>query len=53
MVSDLQRTWSVNFVDLEFDLDREGVLGVRPRVSGSWSARLCHMIVLWVVGEGI
>jgi hypothetical protein len=27
VVSDLRRTWSVNSVDLEFDLDREGVLG--------------------------
>ena len=33
VVSDLRRTWSVNSVDLEFDLDREGILvGGRHRV---------------------
>jgi hypothetical protein len=31
VVSDLRRTWIVNSVDLEFDLDREEVLGVEKR----------------------
>jgi hypothetical protein len=54
VVSDLRRTWSVNSVDLEFDLDRGGgVWGERPRRDGSWSAHLCHMMVLWFVGDRI
>src|SRR5271156_2402595 len=53
VVSDLRRTWSFNSVDLEFDLDLEGFLGGRSRRDSSWSARLCHIMVLWFVGDRI
>ena len=48
VVSDLRRSWSVNSVDLEFDLDREG-----SRRDGYWSERLYHMMMLWFVGDRI
>jgi hypothetical protein len=51
VVSDLRVTWSVNSVDLEFDLDREGIW--LSRSDGYLSERLCHMTMLWFVGDEI
>jgi hypothetical protein len=44
VVSDLRRTWSVNSVDLEFDLDREGVL--RWAAEKRWFLE-CTLVGLW------
>jgi hypothetical protein len=43
VVSELRRTWSYNSVELEFDLDCEGVLGRRLHLT----ELLAALIHLW------